>query len=171
MATAGFLTTLIISPSADSMRWRLERSFDFRTSSHLGQVSIGAAPGFMTDFASVPFPFRWLLPKWGRYGRAAVIHDWLYSQQMYSKEFADDAFLEGMTISKVSWLVRRVMYLAVSWFGAFAWYSAAARQRAGKRKFDTSGTLVPPAEMPQWDLPLGRRLAGMVEEWRRRPRH
>ena len=35
-------------------------------------------PGFKTDFASVPRPFWWWIAPWGRHGRAAIIHDFLY---------------------------------------------------------------------------------------------
>jgi hypothetical protein len=35
-------------------------------------------PAFKTDFASVPRPFWFWLAPWGRHGRAAIIHDFLY---------------------------------------------------------------------------------------------
>lgn len=31
--------------------------------------------GFLSDGASVPKLFRWILPRWGKYGQAAVLHD------------------------------------------------------------------------------------------------
>ena len=42
-------------------------------------VAIVVPPHFVTDFASVPRPFRWLAPPDGPYAAASVIHDWLYS--------------------------------------------------------------------------------------------
>lgn len=36
--------------------------------------------GFATDFASVPRPFWWWIAPWGRHGRAAIIHDFLYQK-------------------------------------------------------------------------------------------
>jgi hypothetical protein len=35
-------------------------------------------PAFKTDFASVPRPFWFWLAPWGRHGRAAIVHDFLY---------------------------------------------------------------------------------------------
>jgi Protein of unknown function (DUF1353) len=37
-----------------------------------------APPGFKTDFASVPRPFWFWIAPWGRHGRAAIVHDFLY---------------------------------------------------------------------------------------------
>jgi len=34
--------------------------------------------GFTTDYASVPRWATWVVPREGRYNRAAVVHDWLY---------------------------------------------------------------------------------------------
>jgi hypothetical protein len=39
---------------------------------------VTAPPGFKTDFASVPRPFWFWLAPWGRHGRAAIVHDFLY---------------------------------------------------------------------------------------------
>lgn len=38
-------------------------------------TSYTAPAGTLTDFASVPRPVWWLLPKYGKHTRAAVIHD------------------------------------------------------------------------------------------------
>lgn len=35
------------------------------------------SPGFITDFATVPAPLTWLIPTYGRYTKAAVVHDYL----------------------------------------------------------------------------------------------
>jgi Protein of unknown function (DUF1353) len=39
---------------------------------------VTAPPKFKTDFASVPRPFWFWLAPWGRHGRAAIVHDFLY---------------------------------------------------------------------------------------------
>jgi hypothetical protein len=33
--------------------------------------------GFVTDFASVPGLFTWLVPRYGRFTKAAILHDFL----------------------------------------------------------------------------------------------
>lgn len=35
-------------------------------------------PGFVTDYASIPPPFRWFLPSFGKYNYAAVLHDYAF---------------------------------------------------------------------------------------------
>lgn len=165
-----FLTTLVVSPAPDAKRWRVEAEFRYRTSHHLGSQQIAVVPSFMTDFASVPFPLTAVFPKWGKYGWAAVVHDWIYSQQMYSKEYADDVFREAMRVSRVpEWKVT-VFYLAVSWFGFFAWYSAAAKIKAGMSKFDRQGGVVPATKLPNWSLPPTTHVKGVYEAWKFRPK-
>jgi hypothetical protein len=36
--------------------------------------------GFRTDFASVPRVVTWLVPRFGAYTLAAILHDWLCSE-------------------------------------------------------------------------------------------
>lgn len=38
--------------------------------------------GFMTDFASVPRATVWLIPRYGRYTHAAILHDWLIQAEI-----------------------------------------------------------------------------------------
>jgi len=90
-------------------------------------VAIIVPPHFVTDFASVPAPFRWLTPQDGPYAAAAVIHDWLYSiaeppkrQSVFRKERfrADRIFREAMRTSGVGPLQRSALYRTVRLFGA-----------------------------------------------------
>lgn len=77
--------------------------------------------GFLTDFASVPLPFRLILPPWGRYGYASVVHDWLYWEQSLPRATADVLLLEGMRTLGVRGPVRWAIYAGVRAFGASAW--------------------------------------------------
>ncbi len=58
--------------------------------------------GFQTDFASVPRIFWWLVPKWGKYGKAAIIHDYCYWDQDYSRKRSDEIFPEAMRVLGVA---------------------------------------------------------------------
>ena len=69
--------------------------------------------GINTDFATIPRGIRWLIPRVGNHGMAAVMHDWLCEKHIVSRKKADKLFLEAMTISGVGWLKRRVMYFGV----------------------------------------------------------
>lgn len=90
-------------------------------------VAILVPPHFVTDFASVPAAFRWLVPQDGPYSAAAVIHDWLYSiaappkrpPQFRKERFrADRIFFEAMRTSGVNVFKNSVLYRAARLFGA-----------------------------------------------------
>jgi len=80
---------------------------------------------FATDFASVPRLFWNLLPPDGPYGRAAVVHDYLYSTHGLHGELAreqcDEILLEAMTALGVHFLTREIIYAAVRAFGQSHW--------------------------------------------------
>ena len=87
----------------------------------LGDRVIEAPRGFETDFASVPRLFWRIVPPWGRYSPAAVIHDYLYCTGMVSRPMADRAFLSIMERLGVAPWKRLTMYWAVRLFGRPAW--------------------------------------------------
>src|SRR5438046_8797712 len=57
------------------------RDFGYEVGAEGSGDRVDVAIGFQTDFATVPRPLWIVLPKWGRYGNAAVLHDWLYWKQ------------------------------------------------------------------------------------------
>lgn len=159
-----FPKDLVVTPLRDAKYWRAVKEFEYLATKENGRIQIIVATDFATDFASVPIPFRWWIPKWGKYGWAAVIHDWLYTEQMYCKEFADDIFHEAMLISGVHPLLSKLMYLAVSWLGLPAWLSAEAKIKLGKTKRSGSGS----DSRPDWDISIGQQLGGIRQGWKQR---
>ncbi len=119
---SGFTDALVVSPLADGKTWVIVRDFGYDVGAENSGDHIGVAIGFQTDFATVPRPFWTILPKWGRYGNATVIHDWLYWTQTRPRQEADAIFLEAMGVLGVSSLVKHPMYWAVRLFGWLAWY-------------------------------------------------
>jgi hypothetical protein len=87
--------------------------------------------GFMTDFASIPREFWNLLPPWGTYGPAAIVHDYLYATQTATKENADLVLHEAMAASGVDHAVAEIIYKAVELFGHAAWERDLAQAAAG----------------------------------------
>jgi len=86
--------------------------------------------GFETDFASVPRLFWRIVPPWGRYSPAAVVHDFLYHTGMLRRSEADRIFLELMKRLSVPFWKRRMMYWAVRVGGWKAWNNSRKRKRS-----------------------------------------
>ncbi len=98
---------------------------------HDGAEYFFVRKGFDTDLASVPRFFWRILPPFGRYTLAAVVHDWLYRHQHYHphnsrwplipRALADRIFLRAMRTLGVGFAPRTTIYLAVRAFGWIAW--------------------------------------------------
>ncbi len=118
----GFQDTLKIEclPAKETLfRYRLLESFIYVT--HDQNVII-VPRGFPTDFASVPWFFRTVIPKTGRYNEATVIHDYMCSlsnQGFCSRKEADRIFLECMQELGVKKWRRKVMYASVGIYTFF----------------------------------------------------
>lgn len=98
-------------------------------------VQISVPTGFVTDFASTPRPLWAAIPPHGRYGRAAVIHDYLYWTQSCTKDQADNILLIAMKESGVDSATLTAIYEGVHLFGASAWNEDAAERARGLPKF------------------------------------
>lgn len=116
-----FLNLLKIAPYADGENFILLEDFSFEYGVEGSGAIITAPRLFITDFASVPRAFWNILPPWGKYGFAAVIHDWLYYEQPVSKEDADLILLDGMEVMGVGIVDRNVIYEAVKNAGQSSW--------------------------------------------------
>ncbi len=116
-----FTRALVVSPLADGKTWVLVEPFAYDVGELGSGDTIEVRRGFMTDFASIPRLFWIALPKWGKYGNAAVIHDWLYFSQERSREEADRILLEAMGVLSVPRWQQLPIFYAVRWFGWFAW--------------------------------------------------
>jgi Protein of unknown function (DUF1353) len=100
--------------------------------------------GFVTDFASTPRALWAVLPPFGTYQLAAVVHDFLYWDQGCSREQADALLRVAMFESKVEARKRDVIWQAVRRFGQSAWDQNATDKAAG------SPRIIPVADL---DIP------------------
>jgi len=116
-----FTDALVVSPLADGKTWVLMRQFGYEVGTPGSGDVINCRIGFMTDFASIPRPFWIILPKWGKYGNATVIHDWLYWSQARPRREADRILFEAMGVLEVPGWQRYPIYWAVRLFGGMAW--------------------------------------------------
>ena len=109
------ITELKTTP-IDDKYWLVNEEYRYQTSKGLVVVP----KGFRTDYASVPRIFRNIINSYGKHGRAAVVHDWLYSNQCkinITREEADKIFLEIMVEWNVKKYKRILMYVLVRMFG------------------------------------------------------
>jgi hypothetical protein len=98
----------------DEKRWLVLRPFSYQAKRELFTVPEGER----TDFASVPRPFVWFIPTYGRYTKAAILHDHLCRLALESKisrRDADGIFRQAMRTSGVAFLRRWIMWAAVRW--------------------------------------------------------
>ena len=80
--------------------------------------------GFITDGASVPKSLQWLYNPFGKYIKAAVIHDYLYSTYNntgINRTLADKIFKHIMKETGVDNRTVRRFYNAVKYFGETSW--------------------------------------------------
>ena len=87
--------------------------------------SIAVPAGFVTNLASVPrLPFAYLLFG-GVADEAAVVHDWLYTNNVkgVTRKQADEVFAEASKALGVSGWQRGSMWLGVRLFGGNHWGS------------------------------------------------
>ena len=101
----------------DGKNWKLIKEFSFYFYYKNKKITITVPTGFITDFASIPRIFWSLLPPTGKYGKAAVIHDYCYRKRLLPRKLADKVFLEAMKVLKVARWKIYIMYLAVRLFG------------------------------------------------------
>ena len=77
----------------DDKYWEVLEEYSYETSKGLVIVP----KGFWTDYASVPRIFRNIINTYGKHGRVAVVHDWLYSSRCeidITRAEADKIFLK-----------------------------------------------------------------------------
>lgn len=96
----------------DGRNWLLSHGFTF--GSVILERVIEVPEGFVTDFASIPRVLWNLYPPTGVYGKAAVIHDYLYRTAYYAtREQADAVLLEAMIDLGVGPRTRWLIYHGV----------------------------------------------------------
>lgn len=75
--------------------------------------------GMDTDFASIPRVITWFLPRYGKYTKAAILHDYLWRKKATTGEIswldADAIFRRAMRELDVAFLRRWIMWAAVRW--------------------------------------------------------
>jgi hypothetical protein len=113
----------------DGKHWRLDEEYDYEIGEKGSGIFIHIPKGFITDMASVPRIFWAIYPPFGLYGKAAILHDYLYSVcgtnyalgKTYTRKQCDLIFKEAMLVLNCSWHCRGVIYSGVRLGGWVTW--------------------------------------------------
>lgn len=104
--------------------WKVYEKFEYHVGSYPSEEVIVVPKGVITNFASVPRIFWSIISPIDEHGKAAVVHDFLYSVGCYSKKRSDEIFREALQVLNVRpWKVF-CMFWAVRLFGWFTWINA-----------------------------------------------
>ncbi len=96
-----------------SYQWRLHEDMPYE----IDGVAATVPQGFTTNLASIPRIFWNILPPAGKYAKAAILHDWLYTQAKLPRKRCDEILMDGMKTLTVEPWKRAVMYYSVRLFG------------------------------------------------------
>ncbi len=130
---SSFTTQPWFEPVPNSKFWIVRRGFTYHIGTKYSKNKVVIPFGFKTDFASVPRLLWGLIPPWGRYGKATIVHDYLYQnhqdtnltllKRMFSSERkkADTIFKEAMQVLAVKRWKVFVMYWGVRIGGWLSW--------------------------------------------------
>ena len=121
--------SLLLRDYVDESRDRLIANFSVRH----GQRVITVPAGFVTDYDSVPrLPFMyWILG--GKRHKAAVVHDYLYSEKcsamlaLRGRAWADQAYRDILRAEGVGPVVAGIMYAGVRIGGRFCYKASEPR--------------------------------------------
>lgn len=134
-------TTPAVLELLDNYRWRLVEPFEYYTFLPFGKPDdyglydrieglkshgyVGYCPiyhitvpiDYVTDLTSVPRVLWSIFPPNGKYAKAAIVHDYLYTNAIGTRAWADEVFCEAMGVLGVPRWRKYVMYWSVRLFG------------------------------------------------------
>jgi hypothetical protein len=128
------MTAPVLMPFADMDNWIVYKPIHWtppaNAPANLPPV-VSVPAGFVSDLATIPSYFWWALPPTGRYGHAAILHDWLYWEQNYPRAVADRVFEVAMAELNIDATLRKTMWAAVRVGGGKYWDAVPAEKRGG----------------------------------------
>lgn len=102
--------------------WRVGKGFRYYIGAKGSNRWVDVPEGYLTDGASVPRAFWSLIPPWGVYGQATVVHDLLCEYltivedgrpKRITRQQADLILLEAMQVLEVPEVTAKTIYNAV----------------------------------------------------------
>lgn len=111
------MNPLYLTPHEDGKYWILLKEFKYELY-YIGSGEIIEVPkDTVTDFASIPSCFWNIFPPWEKYGKAAIVHDYLYLSGIYSRKDSDLIMKEIMINSNVNSLTIFFIYSIIRMLG------------------------------------------------------
>ena len=109
----------VIVQQLDDENWAVREPFSYSGRKETWEIY----DGMTTDFASIPRIFVWFLPRYGKYTKAAIVHDYLWRERAAPGKMdwidADGVFRQAMRELGVPFLRRWIMWAAVRWAALF----------------------------------------------------
>jgi len=136
----GGITQPVLLPFAEMVHWAVyERDLEWTSPVNapaLLPARVAVPKGFVTDLASVPETFWWVIKPTGLHAHAAILHDWLYWEQGegMTRAIADRIFDVAMAQVGVDLLLRKMVWAAVRVYGADYWHANAQAKERGERR-------------------------------------
>ena len=128
----------ILQPFADEFWWIVCQPIGWLPGAGDGTnlPRVDVPKGFVTDLASVPDYLWAFLQKTGKYGNAAIYHDYLYWQQPpgVTREAADRVFDRAMYDMGVDAVTRNLIWAGVRVFGGGYWEANATAKACGEKR-------------------------------------
>lgn len=134
--TRDFVGFAILQPFADQFWWILREPVGWIPDASDGPdvVRVDVPKGFVTDLTSVPSYLWGIIQKTGRYGNAAIYHDWLYWEQQVPRAVADRVLDRAMHDMGVDAATRKLIWAGVRVFGGRYWDENKVARSAGERR-------------------------------------
>lgn len=112
----------VLSPFGDGTQWIVLQDMNFKVRlNNKSTAKIVVPRGFVTDLASTPREIWSLYPPFGKYLTASILHDYLYWQQVCTREQADKIIYQAMHDAGVAPATQTSFFVALDTFGKTAW--------------------------------------------------
>ena len=118
---SSFTEKIIVSPLDNGKEWVIRKEFYYDIGYKGSNNRVTVPAGFVTDFTSSPQMLWNIIPQWDRYGKASILHDYLYFSKEKSRKEADKIFYEAMLVSGVKKWKTKIIYWTVRMFGKKAY--------------------------------------------------
>jgi len=106
-----------LRPLDNGIEWEVMEDFEYHVGAEDSNEIIKIPKGFVTDGASIPrLCWSFIGGPWGKYGYAAILHDYLCVTKPFPQSKSDYIFYEAMGVLGVPKWKRLIMYWAVRIF-------------------------------------------------------